>query len=185
MLLLWLRMLLLLVHLITVIPCSGVTVLWILVSCNVFKRVLLELLPTPPRTHTSLLLERPSLGCILNIVLYLRLPYWSASAYKVVIQNDCTFFLNIVFILHVKAKLMACCLRSHTLPLQYVSLLRILASALLIMLQRFGMICLMMYPQPLHSTHSERNSKPISLQKHTPYFFPTFSSGTDFCYVSG
>ena len=33
-------------------------------------------------------------------------------------------------------------------------------------LQRFGMICLMMFVWPLLSTHSERSSKPISLQKH-------------------
>ena len=31
---------------------------------------------------------------------------------------------------------------------------------------RFRMICLMMYIQPLLSTHSETNSKPISLHKH-------------------
>ena len=42
----------------------------------------------------------------------------------------------------------------------------------LMMLQRFGMICLMMYVQPLLSTHSERGSKPISLNKH---IHPNFS----------
>ena len=36
----------------------------------------------------------------------------------------------------------------------------------------FGMICLMMYVQPLLSTHSERSSKPISLHKH---IHPNFS----------
>ena len=39
-----------------------------------------------------------------------------------------------------KAKLMVCSLKSHTLPLQYISPLRILASTLLMMLQRFGII---------------------------------------------
>ena len=63
-----------------------------------------------------------------------------------------------------KTKLMVCCFRSHTLPLQYLSL-SILASALLMMLQRFGMICLVMYVQPLLFTCSETSSKPISKQK--------------------
>ena len=66
MLLLWLQMLWLGVDLTTVIPCSGVSQLLIYVSCNVFKIVWLELLPTPQSTHTSLLLERPSIGCLLN-----------------------------------------------------------------------------------------------------------------------
>ena len=34
------------------------------------------------------------------------------------------------------------------------------------MLQRFGMICLMKYAQQLLSTQSERSSQPISLYKH-------------------
>ena len=46
------------------------------------------------------------------------------------------------------------------------SLLSILASALLMMLQRLEMIYLMMYVQPLLSTHSERSSKPTSLPRH-------------------
>ena len=71
-----------------------------------------------------------------------------------------------ILMVMVKTKLGVCCLRSYTLPLQYISPLGILASALLIMLQRFWMICLMMYVQSLLSTHSERSSKPISLQKH-------------------
>ena len=61
---------------------------------------------------------------------------------------------------------MAWCLRSDTLPLQYISLVSILASALFMMLQRFGMICLMMYVLPLLFTHLERSSKLISLTKH-------------------
>ena len=43
---------------------------------------------------------------------------------------------------HLRAKLMLCSLKSNTVPLQYISLLSILASALFMMLQRFGMICL-------------------------------------------
>ena len=50
--------------------------------------------------------------------------------------------------------------------------LMVCASALLMMLQRFGMICLMMYVQPLVSTHSGRSSNPISLHKH---IHPNFS----------
>ena len=80
--------------------------------------------------------------------------------------------LDIVSITHVKAKLMVCSLRSHTLPLQYMSPLSILVSALLMMLQRFGMNCLMMYVRALFSTPSERSSKPISLHKH---IHPNFS----------
>ena len=60
---------------------------------------------------------------------------------------------------------MVCSLRSHTL-LQYASLLSTFASALLMMFQRFGMICLMISAQPHLSTHSEKSSKPISLHKH-------------------
>ena len=59
-----------------------------------------------------------------------------------------------------KTKLMVCFLSSPTLPLQYISLLSILASVLLVMHQRFGMICLMMYVPPLLSTHPEGSSKP-------------------------
>ena len=74
------------------------------------------------------------------------------------------------------------------LPLQYISLLSILASVLLMTLQKFGMICLMMYVWPLLSTHSEGSSKPISLHTHIhPNFcFPWFSLHvTDTSYVSG
>ena len=65
-----------------------------------------------------------------------------------------------------KAKLSVCSLRFPTLPPHYISLLSISASALLMTLQRFGMICLMMYVRPLLSTHSEGSSKPISSHKH-------------------
>ena len=97
------------------------------------------------------------IGWLLNTVLYSRLPYWCTSSYIVVIQNTLylSFNLDIVFITLEKARLMVCSLMPHTLPLQYISLLCILASALLIMLQTFGIICLMMYVSPLLSTHSE------------------------------
>ena len=49
------------------------------------------------------------------------------------------------------------------------------ASALLMILQRFGMICLMMYVQPLLSSHSERSSESISLHKHN-FCFSRFLS---------
>ena len=165
MLLLWLRVLWLGVDLTTVISCLGVSQLLIFVSCNVFKIVRLELTPS---THTSLLLGRFSIGYLLNTVPYSRLPYWCTSSYIVVIQNILHLFLNPdkVSITHAKAKLMVCSLRSPTLPLQYISLLSILASVLLMTHQRFGMICLMMYVRPRLSTHSEGSSKPISLHKH-------------------
>ena len=44
--------------------------------------------------------------------------------------------------------------------------LSILASALLMMLHRLRLICLMMYVWPLLSTHSEKSLKPKSLHKH-------------------
>ena len=116
-------------------PCSGVSQLLIFVSCNVFKIVWLESLPTPLSTRKWLLLERLSIGCLLNSVLYSILPYRSSSSYIVVIQNTLYLSLNldIVFRTHVKAKLMACSLRSHTLSPQYVSLLSISVSTLLMM----------------------------------------------------
>ena len=165
MLLLWLRMLWLVVDLTTVIPCLEVSQLLIFVNCNVFKIVWLELSPTPPSTHTSLLLGRFSIGCLLNTIPYSRLPYWCTSSYILVIQNILQLFLNPnkVSITHAKAKLMVCFLRSPTLPLQYTSLLSILASVLLLTLQRFGIICLIIGH---FSTHSEGSSKPIWLHKH-------------------
>ena len=72
---------------------------------------------------------------------------------------------------HVKAKLMVCSLRSHTLPLQYISRLSIFTPALLMMLQRFGIICQIIYVQSLLSPHSEKSSKPISLHKQ---IYPNF-----------
>ena len=79
---------------------------------------------------------------------------------------------------HAKAKLMVCSLRSPTSPPHYISLLSILASALLMTLQRFRMICLMMYVRPLLSTHSEGSSKPISSHKYIrpDFCFPSFLS---------
>ena len=113
MLLLWLRMLWLRVDLTMVILCLGVSQLSIFISCNVFKIVRLELLPTPPSTHTSLLLGRFSIGCLLNAVPYSRLPYWCTNSNIVVIQNILHLFLNPdkVSITHAKAKLMVCSLR--------------------------------------------------------------------------
>ena len=168
MLLLWLRMIWLRVNLTTVIACLGVSQLLILVSCNVFKIVYLELLPIQISIHTSLLLGRLSIGYPLNTVPYLRLPYWCTISYRVVIQNILypSLNLDIVSKTHAKAKQMMHSLRSHTFLLQYISPLSILASALLMMLQRSGKICLIMYSRPLLSTHSERSSKPISLHKH-------------------
>ena len=121
MLLLWLRILWFGVDLTTVIPCLEVSQLLIFVSCNVFKIVWLEFLPTPLSIHTSLLLGRLSVGCLLNTVPFSRLPYWCTSSYIVVIQNILYLSLNldIVSITHVKVKLMVCSLWSHTLPLQY------------------------------------------------------------------
>ena len=155
-----------------------------------FKIVSLELLPTALSTHTTLLSGRLSIGCLLNTVLYSRLPCWCASSYTVVIQNTLHLSLNLdmVFITDVKTKLMVCSLRSHTLSLSVYSLLSILASALLMIVKRFGMTCLMMYVRPLLSTRSERSSKPISLHKHThPNFcFSLFLSMVlNLAYVSG
>ena len=168
MLLLWLRMLWLGVDLTTVIPCLGVSQLLIFASCNVFQIVWLELLPTPLSIHTSLLLGRFSIDCLLNTVPYSSLPYWCTNSYIVVIQNILHLFLNPdkVSITLAKTKLMVCSLRSPTLSFQYISLLSILASVLLMTHQRFGMICLMMYVRPLLSTHSVGSLKPISLHKH-------------------
>ena len=109
----------------------------IFVSCNVFKIVWLELLPTPLSIHTSLLLGRLSIGCLLNTVPYSRLPYWCVSSYIGAIQNILRLSINldIVSITHEKAKLMVCSLRSHNLHLQHISPLSILPSALRMMLQ--------------------------------------------------
>ena len=117
---------------------------------------------------------------------YSRLTYWCTSSYIVVIQNIMypSLNLDIVSITHTEVKQMVCSLRSHTLPLQYICPLRILASALLMLLQRSGMICLMVYVWLLLSTHSERSSKPISLHKHIYLnfsFSPVSLCGADPC----
>ena len=82
----------------TLIPCSGVSQLLIFVSCNVFKIVWLEWLPIRLSTHTSL-----SIGCLLNTIPHLRLPYWCISFYIVAIQNTLylSLNLNIVFVTQV------------------------------------------------------------------------------------
>ena len=59
-----------LVNLTTVIPCLGVSQLLTFVRYSVFKLVWLKLLPTPPSTHTSLILGRLSIGCLLNNILH-------------------------------------------------------------------------------------------------------------------
>ena len=77
------------------------------------RTILLESLPIPPSTHTSLLLKRLSIGCLLNIaLLYLRLPYWCTSSTKVVVHNILNLFLN-----------QGVCntWRSHTLPHHYIN----------------------------------------------------------------
>ena len=126
MLLLWLRILWPVVVLTTVIPCLGASLLLIFVNCNVFKLVLLE---SPPSTHTSLLIERPFIGCTLNIVLDLKLSYWCARFYKVVIKSNLNLSLNldIVYTVDLKGKLVVCCLKFDTLQLQYIGPLSILA----------------------------------------------------------
>ena len=179
MLLLWLQKLWLGVNFTTVISCLRVSQFLIFISCNVFKIVWIELLPISLSIHTSVLLGRLSICCLLNTIPYSRLPYWCTGSYIVAIQNILSPSLNIdiVSTTHKRAKLMVCSLRFHTLPIQYISPPSILASVLL---QRFGMICLMMYVQLLLSTHSERSSKPISLCKH---IHPNFSFYH--CYVPG
>ena len=56
------------VVLITVTLCSEVSQLWICANFNVSRRVLPELLPTPPSIHTSLQLEKHYIGCRLSTV---------------------------------------------------------------------------------------------------------------------
>ena len=74
------------VDLTTVILCLVVSQPLIFVSHNVFKIVWLELLPKQLSIHTSVLLGRLSVGCLLNTVPYLRVPYWYTSFYIVVIK---------------------------------------------------------------------------------------------------
>ena len=78
--------------------------------------------------------------------------------YMVVIQNTSNLSLNpeTVCIELVEVNLMSCYLSSYTLH-QYISLKTILASALHMMPQEFGMICLMMYAQPNLSLHFGRS----------------------------
>ena len=115
MLLLWLQMLWLVVDLTTIIPCLGVPLPLILLSCNVPRTVLLELLPMLQSTPSSLILEIHSIGCLLNITMYLKLLYYCTSSYWVVI-------LNILKLdTHRCQANNVCCLISHTLPQQYIS----------------------------------------------------------------
>ena len=87
----------------TAISCLLVFLLLIFLSCNMFKIILQESLPTPLSTHTSLLLERLLIGCPLNTILHSRLPYWCTSSCIVVIQNILHLSLNldIVSITHI------------------------------------------------------------------------------------
>ena len=93
-------------------------------------------------------------GCLSCIALSSRWPYWCTSFYIVVIPNTLNLFFypDTVCRECVEVNLMACCLRSHILH-QNTSLKSILDSALHLMLQRFGMICLMMYAQLNFSLH--------------------------------
>ena len=150
-----------------------------------FKIVWLELLPTPLNTGTSLLLGRlhwlPIEHCsifktalLVHKFLHSGYPKYFAPFLKLR-QSVCNTH-------------MVCSFRSPTLPLQHTSLLSILASALRLMLQRFGMICLMMYNFGYFSLLIEKEAQ-ISLHKHIHpnfCFFPRFSRcGADPCYVSG
>ena len=91
------------------------------VNLSVSRTVLLESLSILQSTGTSLLLERLIIGCLLDIPLYLRLPYWCTSSYKVVVLNISSLFLklNRMSTIHIKVKLKVCCSRFHTLPHQY------------------------------------------------------------------
>ena len=74
---------------------------------------LATLLPTSPSIHTLLLLERLSIGCALNTILYLVLP--ALLVHKFLQSSYPKYFLNIslnldiVCTIHVKAQLMVCC----------------------------------------------------------------------------
>ena len=64
---------------------------------------------------------RLSIGGLLYIIPYSRLPYWCTSSYIVVVQNILHLFFNPdkVSITHTKAKLMVCSLRSPIFLLVY------------------------------------------------------------------
>ena len=79
------------VDLTTVIPSLRISLLLMFVSCNVFKIVFLESLPTPLSTHTSLLLETPFLKHTHSVYnacksqtdcVFLRVPHFATSVYK-------------------------------------------------------------------------------------------------------
>ena len=75
------------VILINVPLCSEVSQLLICTNFNVFRTVLPELWPTPPRIHTSLQLEKHYIGCRLHTVQSLRLPCLYINSYTVVTGN--------------------------------------------------------------------------------------------------
>ena len=154
-------MLWLVVDFTTVIPCSGVSLPLIFVSCNVFKIVLLELLPTPPSTHTSLLLERLSIGRLLNngsifktallVFKFLHsgypkyfVPFHKQSVYNTRKSPDDGVLLEV----------------PHFAISVYKSTKHFVLSFM--MLQRSGMICLMMYARP--------PPPPLLFQRYEPTF---------------
>ena len=151
-----------------VIPCLGVSWLLIFISCNVFKLVCLELLPTPLNIHTSLLSGRLSIGCLLNTIPYSRLPCWCKSSNIVAIQNILRLSLNTINCDYNTYKSQADGVFlevSHFVPSVYKSS------------KHFGLTFAYDSPKiwndmPLLSTHSEKSSKPVSLNKH---IHPNFS----------
>ena len=89
---------------------------------------------------------------------------------------DLFLYLDTVCTILAGVKPMVWCLRSHTLPHQYISLLSISASALHTILQRFGMFCPMIYGHfPLLVQKEVEN---LSLCKNKPtldsVFFQSF-----------
>ena len=129
----------------------------------VFKIVWLELLTTPLSIHTSLLLGRLSIGCVLNTVTYSRLSYWCTSSHIVVIQN--TLYLSLkLYIVFITCKSQA---DGVFLEVPHF------ATSVYKSFKHFGLSSAYDAPRiwndlpddyvrPLFSTHSERSLKPIS-----------------------
>ena len=84
--------------------------------------VFLESSPIPSSTHTSLLSDKLSTGCLLSTTLYLRLPYWCTSSFKVVILTVLNLCLNLDILCRIlmEVKLLVY-LRFHTSNHQYKS----------------------------------------------------------------
>ena len=104
----------------TVIYCLEVSLLLIFVNCNVFKIVLLELLPS---LYSHIIPVRKTLHWLPIEHCSLRLPYWCTSSHIVVSRHILYLSLNldIVSITHIKVKLMLYCLKSGTLLFQYIN----------------------------------------------------------------